>query len=101
MRRSEALMSKKPSITSPVQSPVIAMWSVLLLVSAGWASPAPQSYGVAAQSAAPLLLPMRGAVRVIGALPGEGDHVGRDEFAVDLQSDDPKVYPTAPGRVAY
>ena len=46
-------------------------------------------------------LPMRGKVRVVGNLPGEGDHIGPDRFAVDLESDDPAVYATAPGTVTF
>lgn len=50
----------------------------------------------------PLQLPMRGNVEVKGYLPGEGDHTqGRDYWAVDLFSDNPAVYPIAPGKVAF
>jgi hypothetical protein len=48
-----------------------------------------------------LQLPLRGNVRVVGNLPGSGDHLDADEYAVDLESDDPAVYPTAPGTVVY
>lgn len=48
-----------------------------------------------------LQFPLRGSVSVIGYLPGEGDHVGRDLYAVDLASDDLVVYPTAPGEVVF
>src|SRR5581483_10267276 len=49
----------------------------------------------------PLQLPMRGDVRVIGYVPGQEDHKGKDYYAVDLTSNNTTVYPTAPGYVAY
>lgn len=50
-----------------------------------------------------LQLPMVGHVEVIGFLPNEdeGDHRGRDLYAVDLSSDDRSVHPVAPGRVVF
>lgn len=44
---------------------------------------------------------MSGHVYVVGFLPGQGDHVGRDKFAVDLISDQRNVYAAAAGTVAF
>jgi hypothetical protein len=49
---------------------------------------------------------MRGNVNIIGyvdfALMGQpSDHKGRDEYAADLYSDNPAVYPVAPGKVIW
>ena len=39
--------------------------------------------------------------QVIGYKPGQGDHVGRDYWAVDLYSSNSAVYPTRSGTVVY
>jgi hypothetical protein len=38
---------------------------------------------------------------VIGYQPGQGDHTGRDFWAVDLTSSDLAVYPVRPGKVVF
>lgn len=55
------------------------------------------------QTSTTLRLPMHGNVQIIGYLPGEGDHKrgSRDEWAVDLTSDNLAVYPVAPGKVVF
>jgi hypothetical protein len=44
---------------------------------------------------------MAGHVYVVGFLPGQGDHVRRDKFAVDLISDQRNVYAAGAGTVAF
>lgn len=36
-----------------------------------------------------------------GYQPGQGDHIGRDKYAIDYKSSDARVYPTRPGTVAW
>ena len=47
------------------------------------------------------LSPVRGNWRVGGYGQGQGDHVGRDYWAVDFFSDQNAVYPLRPGRVVF
>jgi murein DD-endopeptidase MepM/ murein hydrolase activator NlpD len=52
-----------------------------------------------AQGAA--VTPLLGTWSVIGFTEGEGDHVGRDYWAIDFVSNNPAVYPIRPGRVVF
>lgn len=45
--------------------------------------------------------PLRGNVQIAGFLPGQGDHTGRDNYAIDFVSDNSAVYPVAAGTVVY
>lgn len=47
------------------------------------------------------LSPVDGEWTVEGYVPGQGDHTGRDQYAVDFFSDDPAVYPVRPGEVVF
>ena len=54
----------------------------------------------------PLLLPMRGDVEIDGFLPNPtcvppNDHCDEDLYAVDMNSSDTRIFPTAPGKVVF